>query len=136
MARKASRKTIVRNLDKITAQVVKLRDDYTCQRCGKKYSQYNGKGSLDWSHVFSRTRYSMRWLLINSISLCCGCHKFWHDNPLESGQWFKDKWPHRYDYLQLCRKEPMRTIRTSDLEKWLEDMKRKLEVIKDDKDTS
>ena len=129
MARKPSRKTLVRNLDNITAQVVKLRDNYTCQRCGRKYRPDNTKGSLDWAHIYSRSRYSMRWLLLNAVALCCGCHKFWHDNPTESGQWFKDKWPHRYEYLQGKRKEPMRTIRTSELAQWLEDMREKFKEL-------
>ena len=128
MARTPSRKTLKRNLDEYTALVVKERDGYICQKCGKKCS---GQGA-HWSHIYSRQRFSMRWLLLNAICLCAGCHRWWHDNPTESGVWFKDKWPYRDEHLQQERRRPPRTIRTSELVKWLELMKQKYkELIKE-----
>jgi len=124
--RKPSRKTLVRNLDKVTAEVVKLRDDYTCQRCMKKCSGFGAH----WSHIYSRSRYSMRWDLLNSVCMCAGCHLWYHGYPTMSGEWFKKKWPHRYDYLQAERKKPLRPIKDWELAEWLAERKQKLEELK------
>ena len=128
--RKPSRKTLKRNLDETMKQVIRLRDEYTCQRCGKRYSPDNVKGSLDWAHIYARERLSMRWLYLNSIILCCGCHKWWHDNPTDSGKWFAEKWPHRDDYLRAEKLKPTRPIKDWELAEWLEERKQKLEELK------
>ena len=132
MARKASRKTLKRNLDNVTREIIRLRDEYTCQRCGKRYSPDNAKGSLDWSHIYSRTRLSMRWLLLNGILMCCGCHKWWHDNPTDSGKWFAEKWPHRDEYLRAKKLEPIKPVRTPELDVLLKERKCKLEDLKEE----
>jgi hypothetical protein len=41
----------------------------------------------------------MRWELINSLVLCCGCHRWGHSYPLDFQWWFRLKFPARYDYL-------------------------------------
>ena len=28
------------------------------------------------------------------------CHKWWHNVPIESAEWFKEKFPERWEYLQ------------------------------------
>jgi len=125
MARTPKRSTVKNNLDKVTPQIIKLRDEQICQRCLKYCS---GQG-CHWSHVYSRTRYSMRWDLLNAIVLCAGCHQWWHDNPVDSGTWFAEKWPHREAYLQGKKLEPIHPIYTSELIKWLEAHKLKLKQL-------
>lgn len=66
------------------------RDGYMCVRCGKGHS-------LQASHVYPKGRYpSLRHNLNNVLTLCNGCHLFWwHRNPLEAADWFREKWPDR-----------------------------------------
>lgn len=125
MARKPSRKTLVKNLDKITAKIIKLRDDSRCQRCN---SFTSGCGS-HWAHVYSRRRFSMRWDLINAICLCAGCHRWAHGNPLAFTEWFKREFPARYYYLRAKRLEKIRPIKDAELAERLEEKKQKLKNL-------
>jgi len=117
------RKKLVKWLDKHTPQVVKMRDDYICQRCGKSV---RGCG-CHWAHIYSRRDHSLRWDLLNALTLCCGCHRWFDGNGLDSTDWFKDKWPHRFEYLHK-KKIETRTKQMSldDLRDLKEYMQRKL----------
>ena len=128
MAKKTERQIIVANLDKVTSQVIKLRDEYTCQRCGSK-PQPQG---CHWAHIYSRTSHKMRWDLLNSLVLCNGCHRWWHANPLDSENWFRIKFPARYDYLQAKRRQPTKHIPMAILNEWLKERKEKLDELKKD----
>lgn len=86
--------TLKNKLDTLCRIVIKLRDDYTCQRCG---SPCSGRG-CHWSHIYSRKAYSMRWDLLNSLVLCAGCHQWYHSNPLSGREWFEQKFPARLAY--------------------------------------
>lgn len=123
---KTERQKIVAKLDKITAQVIKLRDDYTCQKCGGKPKPQG----CHWAHIYSRTSQKMRWDLLNSFVLCNGCHRFWHANPIDAENWLKNKFPARYSYLQNIRRMPTRHIPMAFLEEWLEMAKRKYEDLR------
>lgn len=50
--------------------------DYTCARCGKKYSEDNCQG-LHVSHYWSRSHESTRLDVSNCCLLCYGCHMLW-----------------------------------------------------------
>ena len=96
--RKISRKGLIKKLDKLVIDIVRLRDNYTCQYCGKKVTDRNAHVS----HVIPRSAGNkLRWDLKNLKLLCFHCHiNWWHKNPVESGAWFKNKFPKRYKYLQ------------------------------------
>ena len=121
MARTARKRT-VKKLDDITRKIIKLRDKDTCQRCMKRAS---GQG-CHWAHIYGRRSYLLRWDLLNSLVLCAGCHRWWHENPLESDEWFKEKFPARYEWLQFQKKQPPRTIRTSELQSLYTKLQQKL----------
>jgi 5-methylcytosine-specific restriction endonuclease McrA len=50
--------------------------------------------------VITRENKALRWELENHKCLCYICHKWFHDNPTESGEWFKKTYPERYKYIQ------------------------------------
>jgi 5-methylcytosine-specific restriction endonuclease McrA len=53
------------------------------------------------SHVKSKGAYKhMAWDLENVKMLCYRCHiLWWHKEPTEAGEWFKEKFPERWEYL-------------------------------------
>ncbi len=79
--------------DILFSKYIRLRDG-ECQRCGSVEFLQN-------SHTIPRSRSKhLVFNEINCIALCIKCHLyFWHKNPLEATEWFKQKFPDRYDYL-------------------------------------
>lgn len=78
------------------------RDDYTCQKCGKK----RGEWQIHASHVFPEGRYhNLSATIINIKALCAYCHMFWwHKHPTEAGEWYQKKFKVRYlQLLELAR---------------------------------
>lgn len=100
MKKKTDRKKLIDRLDKVSRKLVYLRDDYTCQHCGKR----NGS-DYQASHVIPVSAGAkLRWDLQNMKVLCYHCHlNWWHKNPLESARWFEQKFPERAAYLEANR---------------------------------
>ena len=75
----------------------KVRDNYICQHCGKVLKKNNCHGS----HVIPVSAGNQfRFDPVNIKTLCFHCHiNWWHKNPVESGEWFKKKFPERHKYL-------------------------------------
>ena len=98
MSRKPSRKTLQKKLTKIVREYILLRDNFTCQWCGKKVSRQNAH----LSHVIPKSQGNyLRWDENNLKTLCFNCHiGKWHHNPLEAIDWFESKFPKRWKYLQ------------------------------------
>ncbi len=84
--RKASRKTLIKKLDKIVSEYIRDRDQ-KCVQCGKVDTLTNG-------HVFSRRHYSLRWDIRpdgNCHCQCWGCnYKHSYDN-YDYYLWFQNK---------------------------------------------
>jgi 5-methylcytosine-specific restriction endonuclease McrA len=79
----------------------KTRDNWTCQKCGKK----KGDVQIHGSHIFP-TRYgNLASDPDNIIALCASCHNLnvdsWHGSPLETAKWFSEKFPG----LEECLRE-------------------------------
>lgn len=81
-------------LDALCREVTFLRDGHRCVRCGSP-------ARIQWCHVRSRRYLSTRWSLENVMSLCAGCHLWWHHEPMLSSAWFREQWPDRADYLAM-----------------------------------
>ena len=79
-------KISIHRLDTLFAHVIKQRDRWTCQRCGKVFIPGKAQG-LDTSHVVGRRHKSVRWHPLNAKAVCFTCHRWWHENPTESGKW-------------------------------------------------
>lgn len=87
--------------DKLIKDIVKIRDNWTCQWCGKKVSG----GDCHGSHVIPVSAGNkLAFDEQNLKVLCYHCHmNRWHKNPLEAYAWFKLKFPERDLYLQANR---------------------------------
>ena len=78
-------------------KLVKARDGYICQHCGKHCEGANAHAS----HVIPVSAGNQfRFDPLNLKCMCYHCHiNWWHKNPIEATEWFKEKFPERYDYL-------------------------------------
>lgn len=120
MAKKTPRRKLIEKLDKLVMEKVRERDNWTCQWCGKHVEKRNAHVS----HVIPRSKgYALRWDFNNLKLLCFHCHiNRYHKDPLEAAEWFKGKFPDRWEYLEERR---------NDIKKWtLEELKELVDEIK------
>jgi hypothetical protein len=85
--------------DKLWADLVKERDEWTCQRCQVFYPVGRTQG-LHAHHIFGRSRRTTRHMVENGISLCFGDHMWAHQNPLEFHEWMQDRLGAGYEDLR------------------------------------
>ena len=81
---------------------VKLRDNYTCQYCGKQ-----AVGSdCHASHVLNVGTHKAFELDPENMKVLCSYHHlhWWHKDVLGSSLWFQQKFPQRYHYLMEASK--------------------------------
>ena len=81
---------------------VKLRDNYTCQYTGQVVSGSNCHAS----HVLNvGTHKNMELDPTNMKVLSSYSHlHWWHKDVLHATEWFKNKFPERYEYLMMMAK--------------------------------
>ena len=99
---------------------IKIRDNYTCQYCGLKVEGSNCHAS----HVIPVSAGNrLAFDPLNLKVLCYHHHINWfHKNPLESGEWFRTKFPERWEYLKVHRNEVVHWKET-DYIRMIEEMK-------------
>lgn len=87
----------------LVKEIVRKRDDYTCQKCGKKVEGSN----CHVSHVIPVSAGNrLAFDPLNMKILCYHDHiNWWHKNPIESSAWFEKKFPDRYLYLHYHKHE-------------------------------
>lgn len=70
-----------------------------CARCNGMYEGVN------CSHVLSIGAYPhLRFDILNTLPMCSRCHLWWwHEEPTESGIWFREKFPKRWEYLEKAK---------------------------------
>lgn len=66
-----------------------------CAKCGQTFPV------MQCSHIKSIGGHdNLRYDPMNVLPMCGHCHNFWyHAEPTESGKWFEQKYPGRYEYL-------------------------------------
>lgn len=81
--RKPTRKTLIKELDKLASQVVRSKGK--CEICGKREG-------IQCAHIFSRRNLNTRWDLDNLMCLCYRCHiHFAHKEPMLFAEAVKEK---------------------------------------------
>lgn len=125
--KKTPRQTSIEVLDKLLALFVKERDKHICQHCGKIVSGSNCQAS----HILSKGKYpALRWNPENIKTLCHYCHmSWWHKEPLEATEWFKTKFPERYEYL-MEEKQIIKKISLIEINELIEYYEKKLKELK------
>ncbi len=96
---KKPKRPSIAQLDKLWAEIVKIRAGYKCEYCGRK-------DTLNSHHLFSRSSMGMRWNIQNGCCLCVSHHVFGnfsaHKSPFEFVEWIKEKRGEEW-YKQLRR---------------------------------
>jgi hypothetical protein len=138
MARKRSRKGIIKEINRINALIVKERDNWTCQRCGIRVEGSNAHDA----HLFAfGSGLAIHIDLLNQVLLCFHCHIDRGHRQGDMKEWFKEKFPARWEYLHESILDPKDNIMKMrrciiikftdvELEKLLEKRKQKLEELK------
>jgi 5-methylcytosine-specific restriction endonuclease McrA len=110
--KKGSRSKLIKELVDTAILIAKYRDMFLDQRTGEKLSGSNCHGS----HVVPVSHGNiLKWDPENIITLSYHNHlHWWHKNPLESAEWFKNKFPDRYKYI-MERKNTIVKYTESDL---------------------
>ena len=108
--RKRSRKTIVKGLDTLARTLLRLKQNDTCEYCGAiAYGSHSHP-----HHIRSRKWYNTRWRLENLVLLCAVCHRAYHDGNIGK-DWFKEKHPECWKWLENKKAEPIRSWKDTDL---------------------
>ena len=68
-------RTKIDKADSLFSKYIKLRDNWTCTRCGTKYQE--GDRGIHNSHYWGRGNEGTRFEPDNCTSLCYGCHRLW-----------------------------------------------------------
>ena len=68
----------MRKSDQLFTQIQRFRFNYTCQKCGRKYSEHQPLYNLGVSHYYGRSRENTRFDDDNVTLLCnLPCHRKW-----------------------------------------------------------
>ena len=128
--KKTPRQKIEKSLDELSKTCAKVRDHYTCQKCGKQ----GEKSQIHGSHVIPVSAGKrLRWDLQNIKALCAYCHRrWWHSHPLEAAEWFKNTFFRRWEYLQ---REKIKGPKKWSIEE-LEELEKKLKETLESRQTS
>jgi hypothetical protein len=85
-------------------RVVEDRDHNTCQRCGKQQGEWDSEVqrpvNIQWAHVHTRDYHVTRWEEDNSLALCDRDHKWFDNHKVLSYEWFRKRWPERWENIQ------------------------------------
>lgn len=85
---------MIRELDAAARQEVFERDGAVCIRC------HDRNRAVQWAHVLSRRHLCLRWNPDNAMSLCGGCHLFWHHEPALAVDWFIKNFSERWTSIR------------------------------------
>lgn len=85
-----ARAKMIRELDAQARQEVFERDGNKCIHCS------NSDRAVQWAHVLSRRHLCLRWAADNAMTLCAGCHLFWHHEPAMAVEWFIKNFAERW----------------------------------------
>jgi 5-methylcytosine-specific restriction endonuclease McrA len=124
---KSERKKLTEKLDKLCREIIRERDNHTCQRCLKYIEGSNSQPC----HVVSKKNGASlrRFDLLNIFLGCNPCHRWWHAEPTESAKWFADRFPARDAYLSIYRGGKPARISTPEMKEMVEKYKTKLKDL-------
>lgn len=119
--------------DIIFSQVVRASADHTCLKCGVQRFPTNKRGSsgMDCSHIHSRRHIGIRFARNNAKCLCSGCHRWWHENPTESGTWLTNLMGQEFMDQLLKQKNEIRKTPKSEYKEITRHYREQLKIIEE-----
>ena len=133
---KTERQKLTAKLDGVVREIVRNRDDWTCQHCGKKFDRFDHPSlrAAHTAHIVGKGGggFRFRWDLLDVILLCHHCHiDIFHRSGKGLEDWIRERFPARAEYLDgLKALGPLRMTDTDIAEK-LAQYKEKLEELND-----
>lgn len=94
--RRKQRKAKCHDADRLFSPLIRTRDDWTCRACGKPNQ------TPQCAHIVSRRYRATRWLAINAVCLCAGCHVGFTYDPIAWEDWCEDHLPGRLAMLKTA----------------------------------
>ena len=120
---RSERKKLVKKLDKVFSEYIRLRDGYKCVLCGSRINIQAG-------HLITRGKYSTRWDEDNVFAQCRSCNYRHEYQPEIYTSWYIEKFGENR-YLDLVEKSNVIVkYKNCDLKIMIEYYKRKVEVLK------
>ena len=115
-------------LDVVFSMLIRTRDSWTCQRCGK-YHPEGSRQSLHASHFHSRRKQSTRYDKANCAAHCFSCHQYLGENPIEFQRWILAYLgPREYELLNGRASQTLKRSK-KDKEALYQDLKAELEGL-------
>lgn len=108
--------------DKAFGDCLKAAHNDTCVVCGRQ-------GRMEASHIHSRRHRTIRWCKENCLPKCSTCHRWWHENPTESGKWFEEKYGSGMVDLLLEKKNQIMKVPKSEEKEIAKHYRQQLKII-------
>lgn len=93
--RRIDRQRLQKKADALFSKYIRQRDG-RCLYCSATYA-------LDCAHVVTGRHYRLRYDPLAAITLCRSCHSSWHLREKLWQDWFSEKYPERWEYVQKYR---------------------------------
>jgi hypothetical protein len=117
-------------LDAVVSDLVRERDDWTCQHSGRQFPDRKGR-DIHASHFISRIYSSVRWFPDNIVTLSAAAHDHMGKNPDEHDALIRRVLgDERYERL-LCRKRQIYRYRAADKKAMVKHYRSELERIRE-----
>ena len=132
MAKRSERARLTDQLDGLCREIVRITFQDYCCRCSKHVTGCDSHPS----HIVAKGKGASlrRWDLLNIVLHCFHCHRWWHNNPTESGKWFSQAFPVRDEYLEIYRGGKPAKISTAEMRELADVLKTKLaDLLKESK---
>lgn len=114
--------TMVKRVDKVFSEYIRLRDNYICFTCGKEGNEAG--------HFISRRYKSVRWDERNVNTQCGYCNRFLSGNMVEYFVRMEEKYGREVIDELMEKKNQFAKFSVSDLLELEEEYKKKLETLK------
>jgi hypothetical protein len=107
--RRKQRKAKCKDADRLFSLLIRTRDDWTCRACGKPNQ------APQCAHIVSRRYRATRWLAVNAVCLCAGCHISYTYDPIAWEDWVEDHLPGRLTMLKCVARAGVSQVDYDDL---------------------
>ena len=97
--KKTPKRKVIDQCEGLWREIIIIRDNNICQKCFKALVPGPDRHC---SHVIPKARDGRLAVdTLNGKLLCFNCHlHWWHKHPVESGEWFRQEFANRWEYLE------------------------------------